>query len=1312
MNSFPPGRGWLERFPGRLSITRRLTFTFLAVGLVPLLTSQWMALEQFKRTLVLNQLEQTGQIAEAKRDDLEAFLDGPRRALEQLAKSPVLRQELERNPEPQRATQLAGLLRSEIGPTAFVDSLNGLYLVSPRGTVVSFDRHPTSQKETGAAALERALRQRPIPAVAFGNSPERGLTLLLLARDPARNGLQTFLTVPLRGEAGKPLGLVAGSIDGASILRLLNTRLVGLGRSARTDLMTLQSDGTTRSFVPTVAEAGSATTLRFEPPLAESVANRNRSQPAALDGRFHNGAGGERVGSWRSLSQGKIGLLVSLDRQEVLNSVADLRNRLLGLMLLATGLVGAAGALLGRSLTRPLRDLHRAVGDFDIGNDGQLRPVSVSGHDEIAELANTINRMILGIQERSASLNRTNNRIQTYIQTVQTALLAIGNGGEITLLNEAGCRLLGFTPAGWLGRNWLADFVVDGEARRQLAEALARGQQAGAAAAIGEAAELEYHVRAQDGRVLLMRWHSCLLQGETGQVLGMLCSGEDITRSRSQELELVEARRVAEQANAAKSEFLSRMSHELRTPMNAIIGLSHLALRAEPEPRLKDYISKIYGAGQKLLAIINDILDFSKIEAGRMSLERTDFLLDSVLTDLTGMIAQRIFDKGLELLFLVDEAVPRHLNGDPLRLGQVLLNLLSNASKFTERGQILLRIQCLERQGQRVRLGFEVSDTGIGISTSQLAHLFQPFEQAELSTARHYGGTGLGLTICRHLLGLMEGSIEASSEVGAGTTFKATAWFGLTAAPPSPVLPQRLNGLSVLLVDDNPIAISVLESNLAHLPIQLASCASGQETLERIAEAAASGHPIDLVLLDWQLPDIDGLETLRRLQALPDLPSPDVVMVTAYGNVEIRTAAAELGVKGFLTKPICQSDLVDTLIDLLEPTSPRGQPGTPAAEAQLSEGLAGLRVLLVEDNQVNQQICVELLSSMGVRVTVAENGEEALQQLEGPGEDSGGEEDGRLPFDLVLMDLNMPVLDGWEATRRLRLNPRFDPLPVLAMTAHALVEERERCLALGMQEHLTKPIEPGRLFRALAHWGHRTLGTDSPPAGAPADPMPSTPLPQPGLDRTGGLRRTAGNEELYHRLLVSLAHTQADAAEQVAAALEEGDAAAARRITHTVKGVAANLGATALAEAASRLENTVQAGRPGADDLALFRRTLAETVKLILALPSAGRTADQETAEAGAQAGSAAQADAADPMHRGSRELVERLHTLLKAGDGEAIDLVETRRASLGGVLGPATLRAVEDHLARFAFEEAAALLEDASERGPALKAPVSGEPR
>jgi len=1306
-----PRLGRRQRNPRQLSITRRLTLTFLGVGLVPLLTSQWMALEQFKRTLLLNHLQQTGQIAEGKRDEIESLLAGSRSALEQVARSPTLRQELERNQNPEQAAiVLSDALRSARGPGGAEWPFESLHLVDPQGRVVASSLDRDARKDPAAAGRSRALRLQLSTAATKWASPGEGLALL--AQDPSTNRLLTDLAVPVRGAAGKSLGLVAGTIDGSSFRRLMNTRLLGLGRSARTELVTLQANGKTLSLAPLSPEAGATSAvsterdLRFEP--LDPGALRTGKFQDALDGRFRASDGLERVGSWRRLSQGKVGLLVSMERREVLESAASLRTRLLALMLLATGLVGAAGVLLGRSLTRPLLDLHTAVRDFDISNDGQLRPVAVKGHDEIAELANTINRMILGIQERTASLDRTNNRIQTYIQTVQTALLAIGNGGEITLLNEAGCRLLGFAPAGWLGRNWIADFVVDEEARRRLRAALPKGRQGGqASAGIGEAAVLEYHVRSLDGRVLLMRWYNCLLQGEGGQVMGMLCSGEDITRSRSQELELIEARRVAEQANAAKSEFLSRMSHELRTPMNAIIGLSHLALRADPEPRLKDYISKINGAGQKLLAIINDILDFSKIEAGRMSLERTDFLLDTVLTDLTGLIAQKIFDKGLELLFLVEETVPRHLNGDPLRLGQVLLNLLSNAAKFTQLGQILLHIRCLERQGQRVRLGFEVSDTGIGISESQLANLFQPFEQAELSTARHYGGTGLGLAICRHLLGLMEGTIEASSEVGAGTTFRATAWFGLAATPTSPVLPQRLIGLSVLLVDDNPIAISVLEANLAHLPIRLSACGSGLETLQRVEQAAASGQPIDLILLDWQLPDIDGLETLRRLQAIEGLRPPEVVMVTAYGAAEIRMAAAALGVQGFLTKPICQSDLLDTLIELMEPSTSSDRPDPLMAETRLSQGLAGLRVLLVEDNEVNQQICVELLNSVAVRVTVAENGAEALRLLEVPQEEADADA-GTLRFDLVLMDLNMPVLDGWETTRRLRRNPRFNDLPVLAMTAHALVEERDRCLALGMQEHLTKPIEPARLYAALAHWGQRTVGAaDSPPAGARPGPGAATTPPPSGLDLDGGLRRTAGNLGLYHRLLSSLANTQADAAERVATALRERDDPAARQIAHTVKGVAANLGATALAGAASRLENTLQAGQPSDADLDLFRRTLAETVTLIRGLPTTRRSVVADHGEGKVESGPAAPMEAAIP---GSAELVERLRALLQAGDGEAIDVVQAHRASLQQLLGAVSFRTMECELERFAFEAAAAVLEAATPAAPALTNPASGD--
>ena len=424
----------LRRNPTQLSITRRLTLTFLGVGLVPLLTNQWMALEQFKRTLVLNHLQQTGLIAEAKREELEAFLAGSRRALEPIAQSASLRQELEGNPEPERAAAvLADALRSGNGPRSAGWPFAGLVLVDPTGKVVPASRDPHVRREPAAAALGQALRRQAT------TTPTHGAT---------------YLTVPVRGANGKPLGWLAGSIDNGIIRRLLNTHLLGLGRGARTELVMLQAHGNTLSLGPLSPEAGATTAasmernLRFEPLDPDALRTRKPVQTDALDGRFRGADGQERIGSWRRLSLGKVGLLVSMERRKVLESATSLRTRLLTLMLLATGLVGAAGVLLGRSLTRPLLDLHTAVRDFDISNDGQLRPVAVKGHDEIAELANTINLMILGIQERTASLDRTNNRIQTYIQTVQTALLAIGNGGEITLLNEAGCRLLGFAPAG------------------------------------------------------------------------------------------------------------------------------------------------------------------------------------------------------------------------------------------------------------------------------------------------------------------------------------------------------------------------------------------------------------------------------------------------------------------------------------------------------------------------------------------------------------------------------------------------------------------------------------------------------------------------------------------------------------------------------------------------------------------------------------------------------------------------------------------------------------------------------------------------
>ncbi len=586
-----------------------------------------------------------------------------------------------------------------------------------------------------------------------------------------------------------------------------------------------------------------------------------------------------------------------------------------------------------------------------------------------------------------------------------------------------------------------------------------------------------------------MRWHLSLLEAADGQPTGLLGSGEDITDRHRQELELQQARREAEQANAAKSEFLSRMSHELRTPMNAILGMTHLALRTDLDVRQQDYLEKISAAGRNLLQIINDILDFSKIEAGKLTLERTDFRLDAVLGDVANLVADRVFAKGVELLFSVDEEVPSSLNGDPLRLTQVLLNLLSNAAKFTERGQITLRVSLLERLSDQALLQFVVQDTGIGMSDEQMAVLFESFTQAESSTTRRYGGTGLGLSICQRLLDLMGGSIRVTSRLGEGSCFTALARFGLAASVEPRELPDGLDQQRVLVVDDNPVAREVMLGLLAPLPLRCDTAASGTEALTTVRQAARAGDPYGLILLDWQLGDsLDGLAVAERIRADGAVPQPRVVIVTAYGWQDARHRAAPGVIDACLSKPVCPSVLVDTLAELFGAAPLGPTPGLPDWDDPARWGLQGLHVLLVEDNLINSQIAQELLEIVGIRVSTAANGVEALAWLERntPAAAPG------LPCDLVLLDLNMPEMDGWECARRIQADPRWQALPLLAMTAHALQQERDRCLALGLKDHIPKPIDPEHLYRRLQLWSGRQPAAGAPLARTPAAIPPAS----------------------------------------------------------------------------------------------------------------------------------------------------------------------------------------------------------------------------
>ena len=771
-------------------------------------------------------------------------------------------------------------------------------------------------------------------------------------------------------------------------------------------------------------------------------------------------------------------------------------------------------------------------------------------------------------KEAEEALRKSERRLNTILETANEGFWFVDNA-QVTLdANPAICKVLGRDREDILGKT-IFDFVDEQNKKIFLEQIELRKR--------GSVSSYEIALSRPDGSQVICLFNVTPFLDEKQEKIGAFAMVTDITERKKAEEEVTKAKlaaenwaKEAEQATKAKSDFLANMSHEIRTPMNAIIGMSHLALKTDLTPKQYDYLKKVDASAKSLLGIINDILDFSKIEAGKLDMEAAEFNLEDALDNISTLVGVKTQEKRLELLIKTDPAIPAMLVGDSLRLGQVLINLSNNAVKFTETGEIVVSTELIEKRDEQVKLRFSVRDTGIGMTKEQQGKLFQAFSQADTSTTRKYGGTGLGLTISKRLVEMMGGEIWVESEPGIGSEFIFTAILGIGKTrdekqlAPSP----DLRGKRVLVVDDNAISREIFQDFLTSMSFDVTLAESGEEGISKLEEAFRD-NPFDLVVMDWKMPGMDGIAASREIREMeknPQSPIP-IILVTAYDHEELARQAEDEGINGFLAKPINPSILFDAIMEAFG----KGIRKDTRRKEDTIEGLKqiqGARILLVEDNEINQQVAQEILEGSGFVVEIANDGQEAVTMVE------------ESQYEIVLMDINMPVMDGYTATREIRnLKSEIRNIPIIAMTASAMTQDVEKAHEAGMNGHVAKPIDTKELFSTLLKWiepGEREMPKAFEAKVEEKSEDEMLPAELPGISIKSGLKKVGGNKKLYKKLLGKFLESNRNVVNEIKSSLKTEDRETAARLAHTVKGVSGNLGAEELFPVAGELEKAIK----------------------------------------------------------------------------------------------------------------------------------------